>query len=341
MKPSSVNGGLKPGTLEELQKNIPELQDVPYNLEWEEFKPGGRFIDSSDANLEFYNLLAKNIAETHQNYDGIVVIFGTDTMGPSAAAMSYQLEGLKRPVVFTGSMTPAAEKDSDGPRNLLDAIEVAARSGNEIPPVDEVSVCFHGKLFRGTHARKYSASNVDAFDGVTEQPIARINAGSIEVDEDRLLRHDDGEFHFNALQQKNIVPIRVTGELASSIEAKLKACGDADAILLYDLPKDPPLTTESKFFHMLRDLTHDQTVFFADNENQPPSNDWIRLRGVPDFQQLMMKTNYILSRTDDRDEMRALAEGNLRGEIQGDVIRETEILHAMRTEKERPMIDRR
>jgi len=341
MKPTTATGGLKPGTMQDLQQNIPELQNVPYNLEWEEFKPNGEFIDSSNANLEFYNQLGQEIAEKHEKYDGVVVIFGTDTMGPSAAAMSYQFEGLKRPVVFTGSMKPAVQEHSDGPRNLLDAIEVAAQSGNEIPSVNEVSVCFYGKLFRGTHARKYSAGNDDAFDGVGEEPIARIQENGIQVDEGRLLEEERGEFQFHKLEQKDVISIRVTGELASSIEEKLKVSSGVDAILLYDVPYDPPLTSESRFTKLVEKYAPGVNIFFADNNLQPPNSEWIRMRGVPDFQQLMVKANYILSRTDDRDEMKLLAEGNLRGEIEGDVTRENEVLVAMRAEKERPPIDRR
>ncbi|MBU0671231.1 asparaginase, partial [Patescibacteria group bacterium] len=131
MHREAEKGPLKPGTAEDLQKNIPELEDLPYNIEWQEFRKDGEFIDSSNADVEYYNQLAKELGKAQEKYDGIVVVFGTDTMAPSAGSISYMLEGLKKPIVFTGSMIPAIDEGSDGPKNLIDAIHVAAKSGNE------------------------------------------------------------------------------------------------------------------------------------------------------------------------------------------------------------------
>ena len=204
MKPSVKLGGLSPGSMEDLQKNLPELQELPYQLEWEEFRFEGELIDSSNANIDYYNELGKKSAEQHDKYDGIVVVFGTDTMGPSAAAISYQLEGLKTPIVFTGSMEPNTKEGSDGPQNMLDAVNIAAQSGNEISAINEVTVCMHGKLFKGVHARKYSARSESraAFDGVGEDPIAEINAEGIKINNNTIQAKDENQkFEFHELKK--------------------------------------------------------------------------------------------------------------------------------------------
>ena len=341
MSSSNKTGGrLKPSSMEELQNNIPGLKELPFQVEWNEFEMDGKFIDSSDANIELYQLLGEKIAEEQKNYDGIVVVFGTDTMGPSSAALSYELEGLQRPVVFTGSMIPAIEEGSDGPKNLLDAIEVAAQSGNEIPPINEVTVCFAGKLFRGVHTRKFSANNVDSMDGVTEYPIATFEKDEIRVDEKRLLPSEEKECTFHPLEQKNILGIGVCSQLISSIEAKLKALSDVDAILLFDLPQEYPLHGESTVVKLIHQYAPNTVIFFADQMVDSPDPEWLRLRTVPDFQQLMIKANYILSRAKNRDEMRLLADSNLRGEGKGELLRESERLLEMRRERERPPLNK-
>ncbi|PIR04045.1 MAG: hypothetical protein COV59_02565 [Candidatus Magasanikbacteria bacterium CG11_big_fil_rev_8_21_14_0_20_39_34] len=342
MTPTNLKGGLKPGSMEMLQKNIPQLEELPYQVDWSEFKLEDRFIDSSDANIELYQFLGEKIATEQQNYDGIVVVFGTDTMGPSAGALSYELQGLKGPVVFTGSMIPAVEEESDGPRNLLDAIEVAAQSGNEIPSINEVTVCFAGRLFRGVHTRKFSASYVDAMDGVTEEPIATLYRGEIHVDEDRLFTfRKDTEVEFHPLEQKNILPIGVCFESVNSIQSKLESAADVDAIVLFDLPHEQPLNAESKVVRWIREYAPDKTVFFADTMTEPPNTEWIKLQCVPDFQQIMIKANYVLSRAKDKDEMRLLAESNLRGEGKGELLCESERLIEMRKERELPSLTKR
>ncbi|MCB9798211.1 asparaginase [Candidatus Nomurabacteria bacterium] len=343
MVPTNLKGGLKPGSMEMLQQNIPGLEELLYRVDWSEFKLNDKFIDSSDANIELYQLLGDRISKEQQNYDGIVVVFGTDTMGPSAGALSYELQGLKGPVVFTGSMIPAVEEESDGPRNLLDAIEVAAQSGNEIPSINEVTVCFAGKLFRAVHTRKFSASDVDAMDGVTEQPIATLYRGEISVEEDKLYEETEGmEVEFNPLVEKDILPIGVCSEMSDSIQAKLKAAADiVDAIVLFDLPHEQPLNSESKVVQWIQEYAPNTIVFFADQMTEPPNSEWLRLRCVPDFQQIMIKANYVLSRSSDKDEMRMLADSNLRGETKGELLRESERLSEMRKEREIPRMDKR
>lgn len=125
-------------------------------------------LDSSDVGPDEWSALADEIAAARQAHDGIVVIHGTDTMAYTAAALSFALGGLDRPVVLTGSQRPLGEIRSDARRNLVDAVDLATR---DIP---EVGVCFDGRLLRGNRATKGDAWSYTAFASPNCPPLARL-----------------------------------------------------------------------------------------------------------------------------------------------------------------------
>jgi L-asparaginase len=114
-------------------------------------------LDSSSVTPDHWTRLARLIADEMDAYDGFVVTHGTDTLAYTAAALSFMLEGLKKPVVLTGSQRPLAEIRNDARTNLIDAVEVATQG----PP--EVSVVFGGLVLRGNRCRKWSLSDFRAF----------------------------------------------------------------------------------------------------------------------------------------------------------------------------------
>jgi L-asparaginase len=125
-------------------------------------------LDSSDIGPDEWTALADEIARARAGADGIVVVHGTDTMAYTAAALSFALGGLDRPVVLTGSQRPLGEIRSDARRNLVDAVDLATR---DIP---EVGVCFDGRLLRGNRATKGDAWSYSAFASPNCDPLARL-----------------------------------------------------------------------------------------------------------------------------------------------------------------------
>ena len=115
-------------------------------------------IDSSDMTPEDWQHIADDIAANYDNYDGFVILHGTDTMAFTASALSFMLENLAKPVIVTGSQIPLAELRSDGQTNLLNALYLAANY-----PINEVSLFFNNKLFRGNRTTKAHADGFDAF----------------------------------------------------------------------------------------------------------------------------------------------------------------------------------
>lgn len=120
-----------------------------------EYQP---LIDSSDMTPQDWQTIADDIQANYDNYDGFVILHGTDTMAFTASALSFMLENLAKPVIVTGSQIPLAELRSDGQQNLLNSLFVAANY-----PINEVALFFNNQLYRGNRTTKAHADGFNAF----------------------------------------------------------------------------------------------------------------------------------------------------------------------------------
>lgn len=163
-------GALKPFNFERLVHEIPSLKKFGYQIDNISFeKP----IDSSDISPEIWIKLVKIIKQNHNKYDGFVILHGTDTMSYSASALSFMLENLYKPVIFTGSQLPLETLRTDGKENIITAVEIAAAKKDDKPIVPEVCIYFETKLYRGNRTRKYNAKHFDAFESPNYPPLAQ------------------------------------------------------------------------------------------------------------------------------------------------------------------------
>ena len=170
MKQDPADGALKPFDFSQIQEEVPELSKFGVRLDSYTFNP---LIDSSDVEPAMWVNLAKLISDKYDQYDGFVVLHGTDTMAYSASALSFMLENLEKPVVFTGSQLPIGVPRTDGKENLISAVEIAAsRDEDGHATVPEVSIFFDSKLLRGNRAIKYSAEAFNAFVSPDLPPLA-------------------------------------------------------------------------------------------------------------------------------------------------------------------------
>ncbi|MCP4057433.1 MAG: asparaginase, partial [Pseudoalteromonas sp.] len=124
-------------------------------------------IDSSDMSPAHWQLIADDIKSKYHDYDGFVVLHGTDTMAYTASALSFMFENLTKPVIVTGSQIPLSQLRSDGQVNLLNAMFLAANY-----PIAEVSLFFNNQLFRGNRATKAHADGFNAFASPNLEPLA-------------------------------------------------------------------------------------------------------------------------------------------------------------------------
>ena len=165
------SGALLPADMETFKAFVPELFTNDIHIDMEAFTP---LLDSSDVNPENWARMAHVVYDHYADYDGFVILHGTDTMSYSASALSFMLENLNKPVVFTGSQLPIGTLRSDAKENLLTAIEIAAakdEDGNPIVP--EVTLFFEDKLFRGNRTTKRNAEHFSAFNSYNYPPLAK------------------------------------------------------------------------------------------------------------------------------------------------------------------------
>ena len=155
-------GALAPLDFNHLIARMPEFQAVPTGIDVHQFPHP---IDSSDMNPQLWRRIVEIISGLYDNYDGFVILHGTDTMAFTAAALSFMLENLTKPVVLTGSQLPIGRLRTDGRENLLTSIEIAAAHlPDGRPRVPEVCIYFSGKLLRGNRSTKMNSEGFNAFD---------------------------------------------------------------------------------------------------------------------------------------------------------------------------------
>lgn len=183
MKLDPTLQALTPFDFNQILEEVPELRKFAYRIDSWTFDP---LIDSSDVEPSLWISLAELIEEKYEEYDGFVILHGTDTMAYSASALSFMIENLSKPVIFTGSQLPIGMPRTDGKENLISAVEIAAAKdaeGHALVP--EVCICFDNILMRGNRTCKMNSDNFRAFRSENLPPLAeagihiRYNTGII------------------------------------------------------------------------------------------------------------------------------------------------------------------
>lgn len=160
MSKDFATGALKAFNFGKLLQNIPEIKQLDCEIETVSFENP---IDSSNMNPEMWTKIATIIEDNYSIYDGFVVLHGSDTMSYSASALSFMLENLAKPVVFTGSQLPIGDLRTDAKENLITAIQIASLQENGAPVIKEVCLYFEYKLYRGNRSSKVNAEHFRAF----------------------------------------------------------------------------------------------------------------------------------------------------------------------------------
>ncbi len=164
-------GTLQPLDFDQISSQVPELQKYNLRLDAVSFDPP---MDSSDIGPEIWIRIAEIIFSNYNDYDGFVILHGTDTMAYSASALSFMFENLTKPVIFTGSQLPIGILRTDGKENIITSIEIAAAKEFDKAIVPEVCIYFENRLFRGNRTTKINADNFNAFQSPNYPPLARV-----------------------------------------------------------------------------------------------------------------------------------------------------------------------
>lgn len=170
MKQDMKDLTLKPFDFSQILDEVPEIRKFAFKIDTYSFEPP---IDSSDVEPSLWQDLARLIKEKYEDYDGFIILHGTDTMSYSASALSFMLDGLTKPVIFTGSQLPIGVPRTDGKENLISAVEIAsAKDKDGHPAVPEVCVCFDSLLMRGNRSTKVNSEVFRAFQSPNFPPLA-------------------------------------------------------------------------------------------------------------------------------------------------------------------------
>lgn len=159
---NAQTGALEPLDFNHLVDSMPEFRQIKTQVDVYQFTPP---IDSSDITPERWAYLVRIISRNYNNYDGFVILHGTDTMAYTASALSFMLEGLTKAVILTGSQLPIGQLRTDGKENLVTSIELASMKNAEgHAMIPEVCIYFSGRLLRGNRATKINADGFYAFE---------------------------------------------------------------------------------------------------------------------------------------------------------------------------------
>lgn len=176
---------LRPFDFSHLIDNVPKIQKLDFDIENIQINPP---IDSANMSPKHWTDIAMAIEARYDDFDGFVILHGTDTMAFTASALSFMLENLHKPVIITGSQLPIGEVRTDGEENLITALQVAAaRTPQGDSMVQEVAILFENYLWRGNRSTKMSADNFNAFKSNNYPALAKIGL-DIHFNTDALYR---------------------------------------------------------------------------------------------------------------------------------------------------------
>ena len=160
---------LKAFDFSQIIQKIPELEQLNCNVKSVSFQEP---IDSSNMNISYYQSIAEIIESNYHKFDGFVILTGSDTMSYTSSAISFMIENLQKPIIFTGSQLPIGDLRTDAKENLITSIEIASSRKNNKPIISEVCLYFEYKLYRANRTTKINAEQFEAFASTNYPPLA-------------------------------------------------------------------------------------------------------------------------------------------------------------------------
>ncbi|KAH6930307.1 hypothetical protein HPB50_012612 [Hyalomma asiaticum] len=339
------NGVLKPapGILDKRLREFPQLHDAEYAKEHfgdcekpplvlpltgdprrvvytiSEYDP---LLDSSNATMDDWLQIAKDIKKYYDSYHGFIVLHGTDTMAYTSSALSFLLENLGKSVVVTGSQIPVFEPRSDGRDNLLNALIVA---GNYVVP--EVTLMFHHQLFRGNRVSKFSISHLDAFASFNMAPLLTFGI-NVDITWRLILPDPKGkEFRAHDTLNRNVGLLRLFPSItAELVESFLKPPVQGVVLQTYGAGNAP--TARKDIMAALRNATERGVLILNCSQCQhgavdpayETGNELVEVGVIPGVDMTpeagLTKLAYVLSKDEwTLDEKKKKLQESLRGEL--------------------------
>ena len=318
MKKSSQGYIPVEGYITDVVNSLPELfRDEMPEFVINEYCP---VIDSSNMSPSDWQVIADDIAEHYAEFDGFVVLHGTDTMAYTASALSFMLDNLSKPVIVTGSQIPLSEIRSDGQTNLLNALYLAAHF-----PIPEVSLFFNNKLFRGNRSTKANSTGFNAFDSPNFDALAtagiQIQLGAGKV----LEHHKTDQLKVINISGQPIGVVTLYPGISHTVIANVLA-QPVNALIVQsygvgNAPQDNALINELKQAHQREILIVNRTQCFRGQVNMDGYATGHVLKdagalsaGDMTLEACLTKLHYLLSQDLSYKQRRELFVSNLKGE---------------------------
>ncbi|KPK86081.1 MAG: 1-alkyl-2-acetylglycerophosphocholine esterase [Bacteroides sp. SM23_62_1] len=241
---------LIPFSFKEVAEHIPEIRKFGFDLSAISFDPP---VDSSNIHPEIWIEIARVIGENYNSFDGFIVLHGTDTMAYSASALSFMLENLGKPVIFTGSQLPISALRTDGKENLISSMEIAAAKQNGKSLVPEVCIYFEFKLLRGNRTTKINAENFNAFHSPNYPSLAESGV-HIRYNREAILKPLSAPFRIHTTLDTNLTILKIFPGITEKIVTSVLQTDGLKAVILETFGAGNAPTT-SWFTKIIRSAT--------------------------------------------------------------------------------------
>jgi L-asparaginase len=316
-------GSLVPFNFKNTYELIPILEKFEYTLDFFSFDP---IIDSSNALPEHWIKIAEVIESNYSDYDGFVVLHGSDTMAYTASALSFILENLNKPVIITGSQLPIGDLRTDGRDNLITAIEIAASKIDCTPVVPEVCIFFEDKLLRGNRTIKYSAEHFKAFISGNYPPLAEVGI-FIKFNHNNILKPNFKKLKVHKTINENVGILRIFPGITPRFVKSVVEDSGIEGLVLesYGVGNAP---TEKWFIDILKNaldrgviiLNITQCITGAVEHGKYETSSKLEEIGVVSGKDMtteagITKLMYLLGRFNEKEKIKETLKRSLRGEV--------------------------
>ncbi|TJY34605.1 asparaginase [Pontimicrobium aquaticum] len=222
-------GVLRSFDFDNLLDKIPELKLLACSIETISFNEP---IDSSNMNPEYWVQIAEIIEDNYSAFDGFVILHGSDTMSYTASALSFMLENLAKPVIFTGSQLPIGDLRTDAKENLITSIQIASMQEKEQPLIKEVCLYFEYKLYRGNRTTKINAEHFEAFASLNYPDLAESGV-HLKVNKEYLLSStEDKPLRVHKKLNNNVAIIKLFPGISEGVLRSIFSTPKLEGVIL-------------------------------------------------------------------------------------------------------------
>jgi L-asparaginase len=305
-----------------ISRNVPELNRLNYELKIHSFDT---IIDSSNMEPDIWVKMVLLIKENYEEYDGFVILHGSDTMAFTASALSFMFEGLQKPIILSGSQLPIGEIRTDARENLITALEIASAKKDDQSLIQEVGIFFNSQLYRGNRTFKYNSAKFEAFRS-PNYPVL-VDAGvHLKYNESALLNNSGKEFLVHTSLDNSIAVLKLyPGIHRNGVKAVLES--DSRSVIMETFGSGNT-TTDAWFLDILREAIRNgknivnisQCKVGSVELGRYETSKWLQEMGVLSgfdmtFEAAVTKLMYLQGHFQDQSEVGKWMEVNLRGEL--------------------------